>query len=130
MQQQTLQMNAGVALKSPAVLVILSLWSQLLDPRLQIFEQAGLVIAHDNRRVRMRHGHKNDPVAKRALFQRKFHLRRNIYELALLRGLKRQNVRVDFHSRPSGWRKHSSGTVRGVEIALNAPALGPSALLS
>src|ERR1700733_5837634 len=115
MQQQALEMDSRVAFKPSSMLVILALGGHLIEPRLQIFEKSGLVIVHDDRRIRMQHGNQNDSVAKTTLLHRGLYLRRDVHKLALGVCLQRELFVVNFHAQSSSKSKYSNGTRAGLK---------------
>src|ERR1700740_3184530 len=97
MQQKALKMDGGAAFEAALVFEIVTNRRNLDEPSIEVFEQAGLIIIDDHRRIRMQRRHKNDAVAKRALLHRRLDLRSKIENFARLLGLDGDRLVVDLH---------------------------------
>src|SRR5712692_2010564 len=103
-QQKALEMDGCVAfdLNALGVLIVAALWSELVQPRFDITQQALFLVVQEDRGVRVQGAHENHAVADPALTDGGADARRQIPEFALLLALDRQEVVVNLHARSSG----------------------------
>jgi CheY-like chemotaxis protein len=98
MNQQTLQVRIAVGLARAVMAIIVAVGRQLLQPLVDVGEQAVFGIVHPHAGCNMHCRYQNHSFANAAFLQRGVHLAGNVNVLAVLLGLKLRIFRVKSHT--------------------------------
>ena len=97
MEQQALEVDGGIAFEAALVLVVVAGGRELLEPDVEIGEEAGLFVVDDDGGIRVERSHDDNAVTEGAFLHGGFHLPSDVEDFADLRGLERDGFVVDFH---------------------------------
>lgn len=98
MDDERFEMRVSVVFAGLMMLVVLTKWSQRLQPLVDVFDQPALVVIDIHARSYMHGRDKNHAIFNPGLFQSALHLRRQMYVGSLRFRMHREVFGVEFHT--------------------------------